>query len=167
MRRTSLDLLLGTLFCVFAGLALSAVASERPRAPHPPAPTREVEARSTPPLAVASYDIDAKLDAGQHRISAKETIHFLNDSERPLTELWFHLYLNAFKNDKTLFLRSPFGAGRSGDKAREYGYIDVKSLQLVEAQNQDLWPNAERHSPGDPDDETDVRVPLPPLRGSA
>ncbi|HWZ89573.1 MAG TPA: M1 family metallopeptidase, partial [Polyangiaceae bacterium] len=95
------------------------------------------------------------------QLSGHETIHFVNRSNSALNELWFHLYLNAFKNDKTLFLRSPFGAGRSGDKAHEYGYVDIKKMIWVEADHRDLWPDRDRHSPGDPDDETDLRVPLP------
>src|SRR6185369_11360348 len=110
---------------------------------------------------VASYTIEAKLDSERHRITGHETIHFVNRSSAALTELWFHLYLNAFKNDKTLFLRSPFGAGRSGDKAHEYGYVDVKKMSWVEAEQRDLWPDRDRHSPDDADDETDIRVPLP------
>ena len=95
-----------------------------------------------------------------HRVVGRETIQFVNRSSVALNELWFHLYLNAFKNDKTLFLRSPFGAGRSGDKAREYGYIDVKKLTVIGGDGADLWANRDRYSPGDPNDETDLRVPL-------
>ena len=86
---------------------------------------------------VASYSIDAKLDSQLHRIAGRETIHFVNRSSAVLKELWFHLYLNAFKNDKSLFLRSPFGAGRSGDKAHEYGYVDVRKMRWVEAEQRD------------------------------
>lgn len=62
-------------------------------------------------------------------------------------------------DDKTVFLRSPFGAGRSGD--RDWGYIDVSRLVVRELGPDDLWARAARHSPGDPDDQTDIVVPLP------
>lgn len=67
--------------------------------------------------------------------------------------------MNAFKNDESLFLRSPFGAGRSGQHGSKWGYIDVKRLYARELES-DLWPARSAKSPGDPDDETDVRVPL-------
>jgi len=163
MQRTTADLLLGTLFCAISALVSAELLANADR--RPPLP-REVKGAAFAPIddqvdAVASYRIEAKLDASAHRVSAQETITFVNRSESALSELWFHLYLNAFKNDKTLFLRSPFGAGRSGDKAKAYGYVDVKRLVWVEADHADLWPARDPHSPNDPDDETDIRVPLP------
>ncbi len=112
------------------------------------------------PYLIASYTLDAKLDAEQHRVTGKGTIVLYNYSSVPLHELYVHLYLNAFKNDETLFLRSPFGAGRSGQHGTKWGYIDVKRLYAQELEAE-LWPSRSAKSPGDPDDETDVRVPLP------
>lgn len=159
MNRTLVDAVLGTAFCALTWPVLFATRA----APHAatPAAAASLSAHDAPsePEKIASYTILARLDAEQHRVQGSEVIRFQNASSQPLTELWFHLYLNAFKNDKTLFLRSPFGAGRSGEKAHEYGYVDVKHLRL--ASGEELWPNADRHSPGDPDDETDIRVPLP------
>ncbi|MEO7033708.1 MAG: M1 family metallopeptidase [Polyangiaceae bacterium] len=169
MRRAARDLLIGALFSALSGLALRALAGAKNALPASTAASRITSQAPFPALSaaadsVASYDIDAKLDTNTHRITAHETIHFVNRSAAPLNELWFHLYLNAFKNDKTLFLRSPFGAGRSGDKAHAYGYVDVKKLSVLgdgAADGRDLWPDRDRHSPNDPDDETDLRLPLP------
>jgi len=163
MRRVTQDLLIGAVFSALSGLLLRALVLSSGSTPTHPEPTAEA---AFPALAetatkVTSYQIEAKLDTERHRITGRETIHFVNCSSAALSELWFHLYLNAFKNDKTLFLRSPFGAGRSGDKAREYGYIDVKKLILAGGSGEDLWPQRDRHSPGDPEDETDLRLPLP------
>lgn len=129
-----------------AGLSCTGVAA----ASEPPAehPTR-----------VASYALSARLDAVEHRVKAHGTIELLNYTQVPLHELYLHLYMNAFKNDESLFLRSPFGAGRSGGHGSQWGYIDVKRLYSP-AQEADLWPSRSAKSPGDPDDETDVRVPL-------
>lgn len=170
MQRTTVDLLLGTLFCAISALALGALITQADaRAPIPKeAPSPPFAAAPDAVEKVASYRIQASLDAVAHRVSGGETITFVNRSDSALRELWFHLYLNAFKNDKTLFLRSPFGAGRSGDKAKEYGYVDVKKLTWAEADHTDLWPARDTHSPNDPDDETDIRVPLPrPLEPGA
>ena len=165
MRRRTQDLLIGAVFSALSVLLLQALLSTTGAAPMPASPSKP-QAMAWPGLAesaakVASYEIEAKLDTERHRITGRETIHFVNRSGAALTELWFHLYLNAFKNDKTLFLRSPFGAGRSGDKAHEYGYVDVKKLTIVGGDGRDLWAARDRHSPDDPDDETDLRVPLP------
>jgi hypothetical protein len=126
------------------------------------APARPSHAEA--PLAhaprVASYTLTAKLDAAEHRVTARGTIELFNYTAVPLHELYLHLYMNAFKNDESLFLRSPFGAGRSGQHGGKWGYIDVKRLYARESSSE-LWPNHDPKSPGDTDDETDVRVPLP------
>jgi hypothetical protein len=112
------------------------------------------------PLRVASYTLSAKLLADQHRVSAHGSIELYNYTAQPLGEVYLHLYMNAFKNDESLFLRSPFGAGRSGQHGTKWGYIDVKKL-LTREGGVDLWPARGAKSPGDPQDETDVRLPLP------
>src|SRR5215203_3883750 len=53
---------------------------------------------------VASYTLQAKLDAAEHRISGRGTIELHNYTQQPLSELYLHLYMNAFKNDESLFL---------------------------------------------------------------
>ena len=115
-----------------------------------------------PPLdysAVASYDLSARLDAATHAVDAQGTIRWVNSSSRAATELWLHLYLNAFSHDRTLFLRS--SGGRQQGRLKQFGDISVKRLVARELGSVDLWPGAATHSPGDPDDTTDIRVPLP------
>ncbi|HEU5076384.1 MAG TPA: M1 family metallopeptidase [Polyangiaceae bacterium] len=109
----------------------------------------------------ASYRWVARLDATRHNVSGRGSITWVNRSDVPAADLYFHLYLNAFKNSRTLFLRSPFGTGRSGERATRYGFIDVKRMTAPALGSTDLWEQAARHSPGDPEDETDIRVPLP------
>ncbi len=109
---------------------------------------------------IASYTLHAKLDEDAHIVFGSGELRWTNTSSRAVTEVWLHLYLNAFKNEKSLFLRSRFGGGRSGNRTTDFGYMDVKRLVLKEG-GADLWPSRDRHSPGDADDETDIRVPLP------
>jgi hypothetical protein len=134
---------------------LSRAGADEPR-PLSPAPISP----DSPPR-VASYTISARLDAETHVVSATGTIEFRNRSRAPLAELYFHLYLNAFKNEKSLFLRSPFGEGRGGARAGDWGYIDVQRLVARELGGVDLWPGRAAGTTTEPDDETDVRVPLP------
>jgi hypothetical protein len=95
-------------------------------------------------------------------VTATGSIELYNYTEHDLPEVYLHLYMNAFKNDESLFLRSPFGAGRSGQHGTQWGYIDVKRL-VTRPGGAELWSSALRSakSPEDPRDETDVRVPLP------
>jgi hypothetical protein len=146
------------VLCLWLGQAAHA-GSPAPSAPAPAPPAPDRDPSSVPK--VASYTLTARLDAGEHRIDGRGSIDFLNTTRAPLEELYVHLYLNAFKHEKSLFLRSPFGEGRGGGRAADWGYIDVKSLRARELGGIDLWPTRLPGSPEDADDETDVRVPLP------
>lgn len=179
MRNLGRDALLGGVALALAlgvlervEVALAADERTAPPAAAPPAaapPPAEPDATPPPaepltpttPARVASYVMSARLDAPAHRVDAKETIRFVNHSPRPLSDLYFHLYLNAFKNDASVFLRSPFGEARGGLRAEDWGYIDVKRCTAPSLGAKDLWPAHAPGSPDDPDDETDVRLPLP------
>lgn len=118
-------------------------------------------AMATSARPIASYKLDASLDENAHSVHGKGSIVWVNASSRPADELYVHLYLNAFKNDRTVFLRSPFGAGRSGRGAKHWGYVDVQRFAVREMGGDNLWTPGLGRTGEDPDDETDVRVPLP------
>jgi hypothetical protein len=101
------------------------------------------------------------LDPVTHIVHGEGTIDWRNTSVQPVRELWLHLYLNAFKNDQSTYLREQVG-GRGSTPPEDWGWVDVRRLSLRDPDGKaaDLWPNAELHRPGD-FDETDVRVPLP------
>jgi hypothetical protein len=112
---------------------------------------------------IADYTLVAKLDAASHTIHGEGTIRWRNASSAPVRDMWVHLYLNAFKNERSVFLREPVGGFRGSEPITDWGYIDVKRFALVSgagAAATDLWPAAERRRAGD-EDETDARVPLP------
>src|SRR5690348_3286584 len=58
---------------------------------------------------VASYTLRAKLDSVAHTVHGEGTIDWKNASTKPVRELYFHLYLNAFKNQSSVFMRQPVG----------------------------------------------------------
>jgi hypothetical protein len=150
---------LGGACLAVLGLALVGASAES-LAQSAPVPPADPGARDAP-ARLASYELEAILDVPNHRITGKGTLVWTNHSSEPTNELWFHLYLNAFKNDRTVFLRSPFGAGRSGNHGSDPGYIDISRLSIRELGAEDLWPRAAPHSPGDPLDQTDIVLPLP------
>ncbi len=111
------------------------------------------------PALVANYAIDARLDEVTHTIEGRSAIRFTNPSSEPTKELYFHLYLNAFSDKDSLFLRKK--GGRSGKRKGAPGKTQVLSLIWKGESSENLWENAAPHSPGDPLDRTDIRVPLP------
>lgn len=110
----------------------------------------------------ASYRIRVRLDENSHRLHGQGSLILLNRSRAALDELWFHLYLNAFENERTLFLRGPVPGGRSGRlRDSQPGHIEVERLHSPRFGSLNLWEKAAPHSPEDPQDRTDIRVPLP------
>lgn len=121
-----------------------------------PAGSATPVALATTPEHVVDYELFAFLDARAHEVRGEGTITWKNSSRVPQRELWLHLYLNGFKNDATLFARTSSHHPPGGD----WGFIDVTKL-VDRASGADLWPGRDATSPGDPADETDIRVPLP------
>lgn len=110
------------------------------------------------PKGATHYEFVARLDAARHEIGGKGRISWTNRSDVPIGELYLHLYLNAFRKG-SLFLRG--SGGRSGGLVGREGRIEILRLTSPLFESQDLWAHAERHSPQDPADQTDIRVPLP------
>jgi Peptidase family M1 domain len=110
---------------------------------------------------VVDYTLHATLDPVTHTVAGTGTIHFRNASTQAVHELWLHLYLNAFKNDRSAFLRERVG-GRGSEDPESWGSIDLRRLALkgADGASSDLLAGIELHRPGD-EDETDARVPLP------
>jgi hypothetical protein len=111
---------------------------------------------------VASYDLKASLDVKAHIIHGSETLVWLNDSPDTVSSLRFHLYMNAFKNEKSTFMRESGGRLR-GDYSskKDWGWIDVKSLRVDGGA--DLTTSIRFIQPDDAnrDDQTVIEVPLP------
>lgn len=113
------------------------------------------------PPAIASYTLHAQLDAERHEIRGRGEMIWLNSSAQPVSELYLHLYLNAFEGPRTLFYRSPLRMARGGKAPRRWGSMRIERLVARELGQRDLLPALEPHSPGDPEDHTDRRVALP------
>ena len=111
---------------------------------------------------VADYDIRVTLDPEAKTLSGEERITWRNPGDEPIGELWFHLYLNAFKNTESTFYKESGGQLRGDRMAEEdWGYVEVKSLRR--AGGTDLLPGASFEHPDDDNaaDQTLWRVPLP------
>jgi len=119
--------------------------------------------RAAEPLSdrAVSYQISVRLDPGPHTLEGEQSLTWRNTTTRPADELRFHLYLNAFKNDRTTFMKESGGIHR-GNRMREdgWGWIDLLSLRRHDGA--DLLPAAEFIRPDDANagDETVLRVPL-------
>jgi len=124
---------------VALALALSVMGACQPR--HGPPRVKKLPKRDeTPALRgggparsprIASYKIEARLDASRHTITASQTLIWTNTGASAVGELPFHLYLNAFKNEQSLFMRSSHGEMRGATASDTgWGWITVDSLTI-------------------------------------
>jgi hypothetical protein len=116
---------------------------------------------------VVRYRIEADLDVARHFITGRERVTWRNTRSAPAKELKLHLYMNAFKNESSVFMREArAGEGRLVTTPDRWGSIDVKSIRLggVELRPQAVvarCPEDEPDVPDCPRDETVMDVPLP------
>jgi hypothetical protein len=114
---------------------------------------------------VASYKIDAAYEAANHTLTGRETVTFVNRTGRALPDLRLHLFLNAWRNDRSTWLReSEEGIGRRRPKGKDaewFGWIEINRIAL--ADGTDLTPGLRPLAPddGNAEDRTLVSVPLP------
>jgi len=104
---------------------------------------------------IASYQIEATLDAAAHHIEARETLTWHNSGSSAALTLPFHLYMNAFKNSDTVFMRESHGTHRDAHAAEDaWGWIDLVAVAV------DHGPDllAQVRYPGP--DETVAEIPL-------
>lgn len=119
-----------------------------------------------PGVPVLRYEIWAELDEVGKTLRGREDIVWSNRTGEPVSDMVFHLYWNAFKNEASTFLResraeSMFARGIA-PRDGEWGWIDVTSIRL--ADGPDLAPTMEFLSPDEPanpDDRTVMRVVFP------
>jgi hypothetical protein len=111
------------------------------------------------------YKIDARLKLDDRNrptiIEGRQQLTWLNDSTDAVSDLQFHLYLNAFKNEKSTFFRESGGVSRDQSfEAGEWGWIDITKMNT--ASGEDLTSKIEFIHPDDDnsDDQTVIRVPL-------
>ena len=84
---------------------------------------------------IADYRLEARLDATQHSINGTARVSWRNTTQRTVTTLPFHLYMNGFRSEDTAWMRSSRGRHRRGTQQREgaWGYIDIHSVDLEQS----------------------------------
>jgi len=81
--------------------------------------------------------IKASLDTEKHRVEATMTLRWKNTTEVALTEIPFHLYLNAFSRTDTAFMKESNGGrlrndSRDGDEKDNFGFIQVTKITSLD-----------------------------------
>jgi hypothetical protein len=89
---------------------------------------------------VVSYRIDAVLDAARHAVSGSQHMTWRNRSDRPVSKVYFHLYLNAFQNEGSTWFTerkvlTAHGRSRGAAvlKKGEWGWIELRQVKQGDA----------------------------------
>lgn len=120
----------------------------------------------------ANYTIQVRLDPQAKTLDGKEVLEWRNTTRFSTSELWFHLYWNAWRNSRSTWLREntlraePRGGELEKRRAEDWAYIRVDSIRVLPGGpfgEADLTRLARYESPddGNPDDRTVLVVPLP------
>ncbi|HEV3142005.1 MAG TPA: M1 family metallopeptidase, partial [Vicinamibacterales bacterium] len=141
---------------------LVVLATASAAAAQPPSP---LSGAIAPPLSPrnASYTIAARLEPSTHTIAATETIVWRNITGTTATELQFHLYWNAWKNDRSTFMRERAVGGGGAAPESDRSRIDVTSIRLIGPSAADLTSAQRFIAPDDGNDadQTVMAVALP------
>lgn len=114
----------------------------------------------------ANYDISVRLDDQNRTLSADQSIRFVNQSPVPVQTLRLYLYLNAFKNTESTFLKGAtnvFGQKFDNRKPEEWGWVNILSFARTGAGGPtDLRAGMKFVQPddGNPEDQSVLEVAL-------
>lgn len=111
---------------------------------------------------IVDYRIGATLSTDTKIVSGEQVLSWRNTSDSPVSDLQFHLYLNAFKNNRSTFMKESGGTSRGFSVEKDpWGYIAVDKIAVQDGP--DLFSAIEFIQPDDqnPDDQTVMRVQLP------
>ena len=82
-----------------------------------------------------NYKIEVSLNDSLNELFAKEKIEYINNSPDTLHFLWFHIWPNAYSNNKTAFWEQTLldqGQGKYFDYKKNPGYIDSLDFKVNE-----------------------------------
>ena len=113
---------------------------------------------------IASYEIDLRLDVNEKKVFADQKLIWKNPSEKPVKELQFHIYYNAFKNTESTFMkdRGIFEGLLSDALTEGCGWSKTDILEFFDEAGNDLTENMSYIQPDDNNerDQTVLRVEL-------
>ncbi|RLD75468.1 MAG: M1 family peptidase, partial [Bacteroidetes bacterium] len=111
----------------------------------------------------ANYDMEVSLNPDTKIVDGKMELNWINISPDTITELQFHMYLNAFKNTESTLMKESGGSihgSKAGTDELSWGWIDIKSMKIQGGEN--LSSKIEYIQPDDDNknDQTVIRIPL-------
>ncbi len=111
---------------------------------------------------VVDYRIGVRLDHAMRQLAGQQRLIWRNPSTDSVPDLWFHLYLNAFKDENSTFFKESGGRLRGTTQGpNNFGWIQVNSMKLSDGTDLTGLMRFEQPDDQNPNDQTVMRVPLP------
>lgn len=79
---------------------------------------------------ITEYVIDLQFDNQQHKITAKQTVDYINKEDTTLKNLKFHLYPNAFRANSKASVVSTSNETKAYPNGKSFGEISISSVKL-------------------------------------
>ncbi|HEX5136602.1 MAG TPA: hypothetical protein VFY93_06500, partial [Planctomycetota bacterium] len=98
---------------------------------------------------VVSYTIKSSLDPALKEIRGEMDLVWRNASSKPVDEIYLHLYLNAFRDKDSTFMREGSEQGKAGSRWDEESPGFVRIDRLRAADDADLLPALSMVQPDD------------------
>ncbi|MBN8587564.1 MAG: M1 family metallopeptidase [Rhodothermia bacterium] len=112
---------------------------------------------------LVSYHIKVRLDAARKTLYGSQIMTWRNTGGSPVNELQFHLYLNAFRDEKSTFMRESGGEHRGfkTDNKDTRGHMTIKSIRQTDGLDLRSKLTFIQPDDGNPNDFTVASLALP------
>ena len=126
-----------------AGLLLPLPSAAAVASPNPPPQDAQIQGAQDGRSSEADYVIRARVDDAeptdlddddgvQKQLSGTMTLTWRNGSGEEVSDLWFHLYLNAYANNRSLHMTEAQGRLKGTKVERGFGWQEIRSLKVGE-----------------------------------
>ncbi|WP_246067661.1 M1 family metallopeptidase [Paenibacillus koleovorans] len=127
----------------------------------PPAPT-DYSAPQALSRRIVEYHINVQLDSEQKTLQGAQSFTWENPGSKPVSELYFHLYPNAFQSKKTTFNKESGGKLREDERTKDsYGRMDITSVRTEDGLDLSSTLQFVQPDDGNKLDQTLVKLRLP------
>ncbi len=83
----------------------------------------------------ANYTIEVSLHPDSKTLTGSQTLTWTNIQDQPTRELWFHLYWNGWRNDRSTWMQEDSIRGRSSNRkprAGDWSSLEIDAARLVD-----------------------------------
>ena len=108
---------------------------------------------------LTGYDMDVELHPDTKTVSGSMEAFWVNNSDKSVNEVRMHMYLNAFRSNRSTFYSE--NNGSPGSREIDYGWVDISNI--INRKGADLKEYMRFIQPddGNPHDMTVLQISLP------